>query len=81
MKILNKLNDLTLSGVVKCQQRIHAIGKDERGVTMIEYVMLAVLITTMIVALWKTNGIQKALEAAVSQIQNNISSVSSNATP
>jgi pilus assembly protein Flp/PilA len=64
---------------VKSMLALEAFKNDQRGVTAIEYAIIGVAISAIVLAVFKgtgTNSIQGALQDAMSTIGSNISSAS-----
>lgn len=59
---------------IKSVLALRAFGKDERGVTAVEYAIIAVAVSAIILAVFRTNGLEKALNDAMTAITGNINS-------
>ncbi|QIA65836.1 Flp family type IVb pilin [Vibrio astriarenae] len=59
---------------VKAQVALQDLKNDERGVTAIEYAIIGVAISAIVLAMFNDGGISEALTGAVDQISTNITS-------
>ncbi|MBE3666228.1 fimbrial protein [Vibrio navarrensis] len=58
---------------IKSVLALRAFGKDERGVTAVEYAIIAVAISAIILAVFnEAGGLKEALEGAMETITGNI---------
>lgn len=65
---------------VNTRLALESFVKDDRGVTAIEYAIIGVAISAIVLAVFQgDNGLQSALEGAISSITANITSA--NSTP
>lgn len=62
---------------VKSVLALRAFGKDERGVTAVEYAIMAVAISAVVLAVFKNGGLESALESAMDAITRQISEAES----
>lgn len=63
---------------VKSVSALHAFGKDERGVTAVEYAIIAVAVSAIILAVFNgDNSLKSALTSAISKISSNITAAGS----
>jgi pilus assembly protein Flp/PilA len=57
---------------VKTTLALEAFKNDQRGVTAIEYAIIGVAVSAIIVAVFKTTGLKTALSGAMTTISSNI---------
>lgn len=62
---------------VKSQITIEKFIKDQRGVTAVEYAILAVAMSAIVLAVFKNAGLNEALDDAMTEIKNAITSAAS----
>ncbi|MGL6170861.1 MAG: Flp family type IVb pilin [Vibrio sp.] len=67
---------------VKARLLVESFAQDQRGVTAIEYAIIGVAISAIVLAVFTgDNGLKTALTNAVTTISNNITSANSTTTP
>lgn len=68
--------DLITLGYVKTRLALSAFMHDQRGVTAIEYAIVAVAVSAIVAAVFSQNGtLRSALDSAMSTVSDNITAV------
>ena len=68
--------------IFKTLAAIESFKHDQRGVTAIEYAVIAVAVSTMMLAIFGSeNGLTKALDSAMDQVTTNVAGATDAGTP
>ncbi|SGZ00416.1 Flp/Fap pilin component superfamily protein [Moritella viscosa] len=63
------------------QGQLRAFAKDEKGVTAIEYAIIAVAVSTLVLAAFNSDGFGDVLKDAIAKIKGNIGQAGTQAAP
>ena len=66
---------------VSMQGQLRAFAKDEKGVTAIEYAIIAVAVSTLVLAAFNSDGFGDVLKDAIAKIKGNIGQAGTQAAP
>lgn len=73
--MLKSINNVITTGFVKLQMAVKGFNDDERGVTAIEYALVAVAIATVVGAIFNDgNALSGALDSAIGKITTAVTS-------
>ncbi|KXO11880.1 Flp pilus assembly protein, pilin Flp [Moritella sp. JT01] len=69
---MNLLNNMCVRIYVSTQSQLRAFAKDEKGVTAIEYAIIAVAVSTLVLGVFNSDGFGKVLGEAIDKVKANI---------
>jgi len=69
---MNLFNSVCASVYISVQGDLRAFAKDEKGVTAIEYAIIAVAVSTLVLGVFNSDGFGDVLDDAINKVKANI---------